>query len=44
METTRSRSVPALTNHRTGGFTVRDGAGEGVGGRGMTEVQIWTRY
>jgi hypothetical protein len=44
METTLSRSVPALTNHCTTGFMVRDSAGEGVGRLGPIEVQIWTRY
>lgn len=38
------RVVPALTNHRTSGFLVRVGAGEGVGGPGPIEVKIWTRY
>jgi hypothetical protein len=34
METTLSRSVPALTNHRTSGLAVCVGADEGIGGPG----------
>jgi hypothetical protein len=43
MGTTLSRSVPALTKRRCG-LTVRGGAVESMGGPGLIEVQIWTRY
>ena len=44
MGTTLTRSVPALKNHRTSGLAVRGGAVESVGGPGLIEVQVWTRY
>lgn len=43
METTQSRSVPALMNRRASIFRCVSAA-EGVGGLGPIEVQTWIRY
>lgn len=43
METTQSRSVPALMNRRTSILWCVSAA-EGFGGPGPIEVQTWIRY